>query len=154
MRYPPDGNRSFGPVRAVYSAGDNYASEANSQVICLAMVETAEGMKNLEDIVTTPGLDAVYIGPADLGLGITNGRLGPVLDRTEPEMLEAFDTILKAAHGAGIKAGMHCSSPEYAKRMVDSGFDFVSLLNDARMLTAAAAEYAGRARELLGRMDT
>lgn len=151
MRYPPDGARSFGPVRAIYSAGDNYVKEANSQVICLAMIETAEGMKNLKEIVSTPGLDAVYIGPADLGLGITDGRLEPVIDREEPEMIEAFKTILAAAHDAGIKAGMHCGAPEYAKLSVDWGFDFVSLMNDARMLTAAAAQSAGQTRELLGR---
>lgn len=151
MRYPPEGNRSFGPVRAVYSAGADYASKANDEVFCLAMIETAEGMKNLQEIVTTPGLDGVYIGPADLSLGLTNGRLAPGFDREEPEMIEAFQTILKAAHDAGIKACMHCGSPEYAKRAVDWGFDFVTLLNDARLLTAAAAASAGRARELLGR---
>lgn len=151
MRYPPEGNRSFGPIRAVYSAGADYYGKANSQVFCLAMVETVEGMKNLEEIASTPGLDGIYIGPADLALTLTNGRLPPGVDYQEEDMIEAYKTILAAAHAAGIKACMHCGSPEYAKRAVDWGFDFVSLLNDVRMLAAAASASTGRARELLGR---
>ena len=82
MRYPPDGTRSFGPTRVNFAAGPNYASEANGQILCIAMIETAEAMENLEDIVSTPGLDGVYIGPADLTLGVTNRRLPPGFDRT------------------------------------------------------------------------
>ena len=150
MRYPPDGNRSFGPIRAAFSAGSDYASEANKEVFCLAMIEPAEGMANLEDIVSTPGLDGVYIGPADLALALSNGALAPGFDREEPEMIENYQTILKAAHGAGIKACMHCGSPEYAKRAVDWGFDLVTLMNDARLLAAAAGASVSRVRELIG----
>ncbi|SVB73883.1 uncharacterized protein METZ01_LOCUS226737, partial [marine metagenome] len=74
-RYPPDGGRSFGPIRAAMYGGRGYASEANSQIACIAMVETAEALDNLEDIATTPGLDAVYIGPSDLAYAI--GLNGP-----------------------------------------------------------------------------
>lgn len=150
MRYPPEGNRSFGPIRAAFSAGADYASEANKEVFCLAMIETAEGMSNLEDIAATPGLDGLYIGPADLALALSNGALAPGFDREEPEMIENYQTILKAAHNAGIKACMHCGSPDYAKRAVDWGFDLVTLLNDARLLASAAGASVGRARELIG----
>ncbi len=150
MRYPPQGNRSFGPIRAAFSAGADYASEANNEVFCLAMIETAEGMANLKDIVSTPGLDGVYIGPADLALALSNGALAPGFDREEPEMIENYKTILAAAHDAGIKACMHCGSPDYAKRAVDWGFDFVTLLNDARLLAASAGASVARARELIG----
>jgi len=154
MRYPPEGNRSFGPIRALYSAGADYPSQANSQVFCLAMIETAEGMENLEEIAATPGLDGLYIGPADLALGITNGRVPPGVDREEPEMIDAFKTIMNTAHAAGIKACMHCSAPEYASRAVEWGFDFVTLLSDAKLMAAAAAQSVGKTRELLGRNDT
>ena len=77
MRYPPDGTRSFGPTRALISAGSDYSSEANRQVLCLAMVETREGYQNIDEIVNTPGLDGIYIGPSDLTLGLTDGRLPP-----------------------------------------------------------------------------
>jgi len=150
MRYPPNGTRSFGPIRASVISGANYPAEANEHLICLAMIETAEAMQNLEEIVSTPGLDGVYIGPADLTIGLSQGRLAPGFDREEPEMIEAIKEILAAAHKHGIKAGLHCGTPEYAKRAVDWGFDLVTLLNDARMLAAAAEHHVSRTRELLG----
>lgn len=150
MRYPPRGNRSFGPVRAVYSAGANYPSEANDEVICLAMIETAEAMQNLEEIAATPGLDGVYIGPADLTLGVANGRLAPGMDREEPEMIEAILKIQAAAKAAGIRSCLHCGTPEYAKRGADWGFNMLTLLNDVRMLAAAAEQHVSKARALLG----
>ncbi len=150
MRYPPLGTRSFGPARASISAGANYASEANGEVICLAMIETAEAMQNLDDIVKTPGLDGVYIGPSDLSLGIGNGKLAPGMDREEPEMLDAIKRILSAAHDAGIAACLHTGSPEYAAKAIGWGFDLVTLVNDARLLAAAAEDQVKTTRSLLG----
>jgi 4-hydroxy-2-oxoheptanedioate aldolase len=150
MRYPPDGTRSFGPTRANFSAGAGYASEANDEILCIAMIETAEAMENLEAIVSTPGVDGVYIGPADLTLGITNGRLAPGFDREEPEMVEAIQKILSAAKGAGIRACLHCGTPEYAARAIDWGFDLVTVSNDVRLLASAATSTVARFRELTG----
>ena len=90
IRYPPDGTRSFGPTRAAFSAGPNYAGEADKNVLCFAMIETAEAFRNVEEIVSTPGLDGVYIGPSDLTLGLTGQRYPFGFDREEPEMVEAI----------------------------------------------------------------
>ena len=150
MRYPPKGTRSFGPTRANFSMGQGYASEANDEVICLAMIETAEAMDNLEEIVSTPGLDGVYIGPADLTLGISEGRLAPGFDRKEPEMVSAIQKILSAAKAAGIRAGLHCGSPDYAAKAIGWGFDLTTISNDVRLLAGAASASLARARELIG----
>ena len=64
--YPPDGTRSFGPTRAAMWGGRGYAQEANGQIACIVMVETQEGLDNLDAIVATPHLGGVYVGPADL----------------------------------------------------------------------------------------
>ena len=149
-RYPPLGMRSFGPTRANFSAGPGYASSANDEIVCLAMIETAEAMENLDDIVSTPGLDAVYIGPADLTLGIANGRLSPGFDSEDEEVVAAIKTILDAAKNAGIRAGLHCGSPEYAAKAVGWGFDLVTILNDVRILAAGARRSVARVRELMG----
>ena len=69
-RYPPDGMRSFGPVRASQYGGADYPSKANGEIIVMAMIETKEGLANLEAICATPGLDAVYIGPSDLSYAL------------------------------------------------------------------------------------
>ena len=150
VRYPPEGKRSFGPTRALYSAGADYAKEANHEVLCLAMVETAEAMENLEGIVSTPGIDGVYIGPSDLALGIGNGRLAPHFDREEEEMVTAIQEILAAAHAAGVRAALHCGTPDYAARAVGWGFNMVTISSDARLLSAAAFDSVGRTRELIG----
>jgi len=145
-RYPPRGTRSFGPARAIYSAGSDYASEANDEVFCLAMIETAEAMSNLEQIAATPGLDGLYIGPADLTISVTNGRLPPGFDRQEEEMLEVIAKIRQAAHSAGIRACLHCGSPDYAANAIAQGFNLTTLLNDMRLLAGAAAASVSQTR--------
>ena len=151
MRYPPLGNRSFGPTRANISAGSGYASESNDNMLAFAMIETAEGVENVEAICATPGLDGVYIGPSDLTLGVTGGRLAPGFDREEPELVEAIRKILDAARAAGVRAGIHCGTPAYAARMIGWGFDMATISSDNRLLAAAAAASVAEARELIGR---
>jgi 4-hydroxy-2-oxoheptanedioate aldolase len=149
MRYPPYGQRSFGPTRANFSAGAGYATEANNEILCIAMIETARAMENLEEIVATPGLDGVYIGPADLTLGITNGALAPGFDREEPQLLEAIHKIRKAAFDAGIRACIHCGTPEYAARALGWGFNMTTLSNDVRLLASHAEATVNKARALV-----
>ncbi|OWK25681.1 2,4-dihydroxyhept-2-ene-1,7-dioic acid aldolase [Rhizobium yanglingense] len=148
VRYPPNGVRSFGPSRAAISAGANYGQEADDQVLCFAMIETAVAMKNLDEIVTTPGLDGVYIGPADLTIGLTGMKYPTGFDREEPEMVENIKRILEAAQGAGIKAALHCGTPTYAARAAEWGFDMVTVSNDVRLLAGAAASCVKTFREL------
>src|SRR5262249_8577474 len=69
-RYPPVGSRSSGPLRAALYGGANYQAEANGEIVVLAMIETKEGLANLESICATPGLDGIYIGPADLSYAL------------------------------------------------------------------------------------
>lgn len=149
MHYPPAGTRSFGPTRAVFSAGPNYGVEADNNVLCFAMIETAEGFNNLDEIVATPGLDGVYIGPSDLTLGLTGRKYPFGFDREEPEMVDAIRTILDAAHLAGIRAALHCGGSAYAAKAVDWGFDLVTLPNDVRLLAAASGASVADTRKLI-----
>ena len=153
MRYPPGGVRSFGPTRAAISAGPDYAREANRQVMSLAMIETLEAYDNIDDIVTTPGLDGIYIGPADLTIGLTNGRLAPGFDREEEELVAAIRRILDAAKQAGLVAGLHCGAPEYAAKAIGWGFDLVTVSTDARLLAEIAARKVARVRALVSGND-
>lgn len=150
MRYPPLGQRSMGPTRAVFAHGADYGQRADEEVLCLAMIETAEGMRNLDAIVTTPGLDGIYIGPADLTLGLTGRRYPAGFDREEPEMIEAIRTIQRKARAAGIRACLHCGSPAYAAKAVGWGFDLVTILNDVRLLAGAAQASVATTRQLIG----
>jgi len=138
MKYPPDGTRSYGPVRAKFAAGGAYDQTVNDDVLAFAMIETAEGFANLDAICATKGLSGVYIGPGDLTLGLTNGALRVGLDREEPEMIDAIRHICDVAHGAGLKAGIHCGSTAYAKKAVDWGFDLVTIATDVSLLVDGA----------------
>jgi 4-hydroxy-2-oxoheptanedioate aldolase len=139
-RYPPTGMRSFGPMRAALYGGRGYAAEANGQIACIAMIETEEGLRHLDEIVTTPGLDAVYIGPADLALALGLPAVG---DTDEPRHAAAVSRIADACRGAGIAVGIHTSSLAYAKRYLAAGFNLVTLGSDAGfMLRAAAGDLA------------
>jgi len=150
VRYAPEGTRSFGPTRAIYSAGSDYDREANAQILCLAMVETQEALDNLEDIITTPGLDGIYIGPSDLTLSLTGTRYRSGFDRDEPEIIAVIQRILKAAHGAGLRAALHCGMPAYAAQAVGWGFDMVTLGSDLRLMSAAAQASVQECRRQMG----
>ena len=138
-KYPPHGVRSFGPTRANISLGANYWKEANQNIVCLAMIETQEAYDNVEEIASTPGLDGLYIGPADLTLGLGKGKLAPGFDREEPEMIEATKNILAAAKKNNKIAALHCGTPEYAAKGVQWGFDMVTISNDVRLLISASS---------------
>jgi 4-hydroxy-2-oxoheptanedioate aldolase len=142
-RYPPKGNRSFGPIRALLYAGADYAKHANDTVIVFAMIETRDALKNLDEILSVPGLDAIYIGPADLSnaLGCT-----PKFDQDEKPVVEAIDLIVSKAKQHGVVAGIHNGTPEYAQKMIDKGFQFVTIASDARLMAAKAAEVIGKMR--------
>lgn len=141
-RYAPQGERSFGPARAQVVHGADYAKGANESVITLAMIETQQALANVSAIAATPGLTALYIGPSDLSLSM---GYEPKLDHDEPAVLDAIGRILEAAREAGIRAGVHCLAPAYAREMLSMGFDLVTLGTDIRMFTAA---YSNAMKEL------
>jgi 4-hydroxy-2-oxoheptanedioate aldolase len=134
-RYPPVGMRSSGPLRAAHYGGANYQAEANGEIVVLAMIETKEGLANLDAICATPGLDAVYIGPADLSYALD---LPPRGDNPEPVHLATCDRIREAAHRHGIKACMHCASAAFAAGAVKRGFDLIMLTSDVASMIAGA----------------
>ncbi len=148
LRYPPRGQRSFGPTRVSFAAGANYGGEANDNMLALAMIETAEGMANLDAIAATPGLDGLYIGPADLTISLTGGRLAPGFDREEPELMDAIQRILAACKTNRIAAGLHCGTPDYAARAIEWGFNLTTVGGNSRFLAAAAGAVVTRFREL------
>jgi 4-hydroxy-2-oxoheptanedioate aldolase len=150
MRYPPDGVRSFGPTRAVYALGADYADRANASVLAFAMIETAEGLANLEAIAATPGLDGIYVGPSDLTLSVSAGRLPVGLDRQEPEMITALQRIAAACQRHGIIAALHCASPEYAAGAVKWGYRMTTVGSDTRFLSVGASDSVAAFRQLTG----
>jgi 4-hydroxy-2-oxoheptanedioate aldolase len=135
-RYPPTGVRSFGPARGLLYGGADYLAHANDEILVLAMIETAEGLRNLDAIVATPGLDGVYVGPNDLALALGHA---PVSESREPVVADAVERVRAAVTGAGKIAGIFCSGGAGAAQRVAEGFDLVTPGNDAALLRAAMA---------------
>jgi 4-hydroxy-2-oxoheptanedioate aldolase len=143
-RYAPAGYRSFGPVRATWYGGADYFKYANDTIIAMAMIETKQAMDNLDDILSVPGLDALYIGPNDLAISLGYAPSGVP---TDPVVLDAIKTIAAGGKRHGIISGIHCGSTAMAKQMIAWGFQFVTLLADNAFLSAAAKSAVAEMRE-------
>ena len=152
-RYPPQGNRSFGPLRAAMHAGAGYVEEANSELACIVMIETEEALQNLDEIMSTPGVDAVYIGPSDLAYAL---GLPPTGDNNEPLHVETVNRIFETAKKHGIGAGIHTGSVEYSKRYLEQGFHMVTLGQDSGFMTRLARRELAQVRKDTGaeKIDT
>ncbi len=136
MRYPPAGKRSFGPIRAQVRWGADYYRRANDEVLALAMIETREAVANVDAILSTPGIDGLYIGPADLSCSY--GAL-PSFAPSDPEVLQAIDTIFTAAKQHGVVAGIHTNDVDTAAARIQQGFQLVTVATDARLIATGAA---------------
>jgi 4-hydroxy-2-oxoheptanedioate aldolase len=134
-RYPPDGVRSFGPVRGALGSGADHVRAANTSVVVLAMIETVDGLRNVEEIAATPGLDGLYVGPTDLSLAL---GLPVLADLEDPSLLEALDAVVAAARRSGIVPGVHAPRPDRAASMIEHGFRFVCPAVDADLLRSGA----------------
>jgi 4-hydroxy-2-oxoheptanedioate aldolase len=143
-KYPPRGYRSWGPVRASIYAGPDYGDRANQDLIVMPMIETAEALENLDDILGVPGIDAVYVGPSDLSLAL---GCKPRLDQTDPPVVEAQQKIVAACKRRGVVAGIHNATAAYALKMIEAGYQFVTLASDSRFLAAKAAEEVAAVRK-------
>jgi 4-hydroxy-2-oxoheptanedioate aldolase len=138
-KYPPRGYRSWGPVRASIYAGTDYGDHANEELLVIPMIETAEALENLDDILSVPGVDAIYVGPSDLSLAL---GVKPRLDQTDPPVVEAQQKIVAACKRHRVVAGIHNNTAAYALKMIAEGYQFVTLASDSRFLAARAAEEA------------
>jgi 4-hydroxy-2-oxoheptanedioate aldolase len=134
-RYPPAGTRSYGPIHAAFGRGRDQTAAAEGAILLFAMIETDDGQTHLDEIAATPGLDGLFVGPADLSLGM---GLDTFADFTDPALLEALDSGIAAADTHGLTPGIHAPSPSNAAAMAARGFRFVSCAVDEDLLRGAA----------------
>ena len=141
--YAPRGTRSFGPVRAVLYGGADYPQRANDTLVTFAMIETAQALDSLDDILSVEGLDAIYIGPSDLSLAL---GCRPVFDDVDPPVAQAIDHILARAKAHGLVAGIHNGTPEVALARIAKGFRFATVSSDARLIASGAQKVLAEMR--------
>ena len=142
-RYAPDGSRSYGPTRAVYYGGSDYASHANQEIACIPMIETKTAVDNLEEILTVPGIDAVYVGPADLSLTL---GLRPVMDQDDDAFQEARLKIAETCRDHGVTPGIH-ANPALATKHVEAGYRMITVSSDVGAMAGAASEHLRSLRD-------
>ena len=149
-RYAPRGVRSFGPIRARMTVGSSDPTELERTALIL-QVETAAGLEHVDEIVAIPGVDAIYVGPFDLGLSL---GLTPNVERrpaAESQRLAgAIDAIREACARAGKVAGIFCSDGASAKRYLDQGFRMVTVATDLDLIALHGKRELAAARGLQG----
>ena len=134
-RYPPAGYRSWGPIRAAFAKDGFDPAWGNQDVFCAVMIETAQALDRVDEILSVPGIDAVYVGPNDLA--VSNG-LPPDGNVTLAEHAELVLRVRDACARHGVVAGIHCGSVEAARRWRDEGFRMLNVNSDAVFLRTNA----------------
>ncbi|HZV51262.1 MAG TPA: aldolase/citrate lyase family protein [Candidatus Dormibacteraeota bacterium] len=132
-RYPPEGYRSWGPIRAALDVPGYTPASANRRTVVAIMIETPEGVARADQILAVPGIDAVYVGPADLAVGL---GLTPPAD--DPEHARSVEAVAAACRRHGVVAGIHCGSVEEARHWRERGFQMLNVGSDAVLLRGAA----------------
>lgn len=142
-RYPPRGVRGVGPRRCTRFGSrpflDYYERFEKEELVVLIQVETAKALENLEDILSVEGIDVAYIGPMDLSV-----NLGIPAQFGHPKFKSAVEKVRKTCEKYGVTPGIHTFNPEMAEEMVESGFRFVALLSDMRILAKGFEELLSR----------
>jgi 4-hydroxy-2-oxoheptanedioate aldolase len=128
-RYPPHGRRSYGPIRAEMVVGSASLDDLGAEALCFAMIETREGLDNLDEIAATPGLDGLYIGPSDLSIALGLPPRGVAVDPGEDRkpLAEAIDRVREACAANGLIPGMHCAGGAAAERYARDGFRLITV---------------------------
>ena len=135
--YPPKGVRSWGPTRGVMYGGADYFENYRDEILTIALIETAEGIRNLDAIAAVPGLDMLYLGPNDLG--VSHGAK-PSYTPNHPEVERAMDLVAEAARKHSIAAGMHTASKEVALAAKAKGYKLLSLGYASKIMAGAATQ--------------
>lgn len=137
-KYPPQGVRSLGAGRFALSFKTDapaYFARANDEILIIAQIEHVEAVRNIDAILSVPGIDACYVGPNDW---CASAGLAPSLEPPHPEFEDAMQTVLAAAHRHGVAAGIHCATAQTVNRRIAQGWTLVGMVSDQRFLVAAA----------------
>jgi 4-hydroxy-2-oxoheptanedioate aldolase len=144
--YPPRGHRSVGPLRGTLARASERL-DALDDAACVVMVETAEGVRNADAIASTRGVDAIYIGPGDLALGLGLSAWPDDWSPNEAKVhSEAVERIRQACLNHGVAPGIHTGDGVTARRYLDQGFLMVTVANELGLITMGGRAHLAAAR--------
>lgn len=141
-RYAPVGTRSFGALAAMDRYSGDFVEQSNSSVVCIPMIETAEALENLEEILAVPGVDAIYVGPVDLSLTL---GLPPKTNHDDERFTSAIAKILDACKRHGVAAGIHADA-DLADQWTKAGFSMITVGYDRTPMLAGMKADLEKAR--------
>jgi 4-hydroxy-2-oxoheptanedioate aldolase len=137
-KYPPAGARSLGAGRFSLSFQTDpptYFARANDEILVIVQIEHHEAVKNIDAILSVPGVDALYVGPNDFCASL---GLAPSLEPPHPEFEEAMRVVFAAAMRHGVAPGIHCATADTVNRRIREGWRLVGMINDQRFMLGAA----------------
>ena len=141
-RYAPVGTRSFGALAAMDRYSGDFVPQSNAAVACIPMIETAQALENLEEILSVPGVDAIYVGPVDLSLTL---GLPPATDHDDQRFQDAISKIVDACNRHNVVAGIHADA-SLAKKWTDAGFKMITVGYDRTPMLAGMKADLAKAR--------
>jgi 4-hydroxy-2-oxoheptanedioate aldolase len=146
-RYPPQGQRSWGPTRAQLRVETYGAQSANAQVLCVVQIETTEAVDNLDEIMRVPGVDAILVGPSDLAISL---GLSPTLGPQPGVHTRVIASIAESASARGMPCAIYCGTEAATTQFHALGYRILASFGDALNLRQAAVSSVSRLRQELG----
>ncbi|MCS2146784.1 HpcH/HpaI aldolase family protein, partial [Scandinavium manionii] len=143
-RYPPLGARSYGPARGLLYGGSDYFDAANDTLLTLAMIETIEGVKNIDDILDVAGLDGIYIGPNDLAISM---GINPGGSWEAAELGVTICHIVERCQTRQKYVGIFCGDMAMASAMKERGLNMLTPGNDIQLIRSEAGSRLAKLRE-------
>ncbi len=142
-KYPPEGTRGIGPIRAAgYGDFTSYIEQANSEILVIIQIESEEAVENIDDILQVPGIDMVFIGPNDLA-----ASLGPINDLKHPTVLKAISKIENATQKTNVALATISNNWDEAQTLYQRGYQMLTLCSDVTLLTQGATELIEKFRK-------
>lgn len=137
-KYPPDGFRSVGGALHAMNFGTDpatYYARANEEILVVVQAESPQGVRNAEEILSVPGIDACFIGPNDL---LAQMGQTPKMENDTEEFVQALERIRTVSDRYGVAPGIHTANHEACNRRMAEGFRFMAIASDARFMVAGA----------------
>jgi 4-hydroxy-2-oxoheptanedioate aldolase len=141
-RYRPIGERSVGgQLHAASFAAEagTYYARANDEILVVLMAEHVDAIENIDDILSVPGIDAVFIGPNDLHASM---GLAPAFDSEDPGFNAAIAKVFASALAHGVVPGIHVSDAVQAQRRLDEGWKMIAVASEVGFMLGRAGEIA------------
>lgn len=132
--YPPKGERSYGPIRAKLTGSYSTIEETNQKILTLAMIETIESMRNLENIAKTNNLKGLYVGPSDLSISM---GLKKIADFTNKELISALKLVVEKCKAYNLISAIQVNGVHEAAIAHNIGFDIITPYNDSALINDA-----------------